>query len=446
MATEVRFRRGTAADHSGFTGAPGEITVDTTKKTARVHDGSTAGGSVLATEAYVDESFGQSEFVLPRSVSWDQGTDTYSGNPGVIDTHLKMRRCVMDGNGRVLNYLDPANSAYNEDGSTSDLSAPGTQVMVEIPAFWVKTNIAGSTRTWSVSAVPRSGYSLHPAFVAGGETLDHIYVGAYIASVYSQSEGAYIDGLNLDNNASRVSLSDDHLASVSGRYPMVGLTRSQFRDLAGNFGDGRWHLEDFWCVQAVQLLYLIEYGNFDSQAMLGSGNDSRSYSGSSDSQADSPHESAGRADAIGNESGSGPAWVSYRGIEHVHGNCWRWVDGFNLNDRQSFICDDPSQYADDTQAGYVALGRPLPTASSDQIRTLQDEPHVLLPDEVGGGASTSSFVAGTLWTNSGWRVARVGGIAGSGSLVSVFSWSLSGDSGDRSRYRGGRVARRARPS
>ena len=48
MAKQVQFRRGTTSQHSTFTGAAGEITVDTDKNTAVVHDGSTAGGVPLA--------------------------------------------------------------------------------------------------------------------------------------------------------------------------------------------------------------------------------------------------------------------------------------------------------------------------------------------------------------------------------------------------------------
>ncbi|MGA1353838.1 MAG: beta strand repeat-containing protein [Candidatus Limnocylindrus sp.] len=40
----VQFRRGTTAEHSTFTGAAGEVTVDTTNASLRVHNGSTAGG------------------------------------------------------------------------------------------------------------------------------------------------------------------------------------------------------------------------------------------------------------------------------------------------------------------------------------------------------------------------------------------------------------------
>lgn len=44
----VQLRRGTDTEHSSFTGAEGEVTVDTTNNTLRVHDNSTAGGIRLA--------------------------------------------------------------------------------------------------------------------------------------------------------------------------------------------------------------------------------------------------------------------------------------------------------------------------------------------------------------------------------------------------------------
>ena len=45
MPTTLQFRRGTATQNNAFTGAAGEITFDTTNKTLRVHDASTAGGT-----------------------------------------------------------------------------------------------------------------------------------------------------------------------------------------------------------------------------------------------------------------------------------------------------------------------------------------------------------------------------------------------------------------
>ena len=49
MAVQLQLRSGTATEHDTFTGANGEVTVDTTNKTLRVHDGSTVGGTRIAT-------------------------------------------------------------------------------------------------------------------------------------------------------------------------------------------------------------------------------------------------------------------------------------------------------------------------------------------------------------------------------------------------------------
>lgn len=49
--TTLQLRRGTQSENSTFTGALGEVVVDTTRKTLVVHDGATPGGSALATIA-----------------------------------------------------------------------------------------------------------------------------------------------------------------------------------------------------------------------------------------------------------------------------------------------------------------------------------------------------------------------------------------------------------
>lgn len=51
MSTVIKRHRGTTAQHAAYTGPLGEITIDTDKLTAVVHDGATEGGWALATEA-----------------------------------------------------------------------------------------------------------------------------------------------------------------------------------------------------------------------------------------------------------------------------------------------------------------------------------------------------------------------------------------------------------
>jgi RNase P/RNase MRP subunit p29 len=50
----VRFLRGTAAQNDAFTGLEGQVTVDTTNKQLRLHDGVTPGGKVIIGKSDVD--------------------------------------------------------------------------------------------------------------------------------------------------------------------------------------------------------------------------------------------------------------------------------------------------------------------------------------------------------------------------------------------------------
>jgi len=70
MSKQVRFRRGTTAQHSVFTGPAGEITVDTDKKVTVVHDGVTAGGIPTA-RADRPRGWTKSEIITTTS-TWTQ--------------------------------------------------------------------------------------------------------------------------------------------------------------------------------------------------------------------------------------------------------------------------------------------------------------------------------------------------------------------------------------
>lgn len=80
MATRVQFRRGTTAEHSTFTGAEGEITVNTTKDTLVVHDGSTAGGfeivSLAATQTLTNKTLTSPTLTAPVLGTPSSGTLT----------------------------------------------------------------------------------------------------------------------------------------------------------------------------------------------------------------------------------------------------------------------------------------------------------------------------------------------------------------------------------
>lgn len=82
MSKQVKWRRGTTAEHATFLGAIGEVTVDTTKDTLVVHDGVTLGGHSLPEprdwDGFTSELYAQAEIVdsgLPDALGASQRVD-----------------------------------------------------------------------------------------------------------------------------------------------------------------------------------------------------------------------------------------------------------------------------------------------------------------------------------------------------------------------------------
>lgn len=406
------------------------------------------GGATPAAGSFTTLS--ATSLVVARSVSWTQSTDTYSGG-GVTDVHRNMRRCVLRDNGQVNYYLNETDSTKKVDGSAANLTGADGQVMVEIPAFYVKFT-PGATRTWSISLLPADGYSLHPAFIKNGQFVPYRYYGAYDACVFNGS--VYESGLNYDNNwtAGQNWNADGaaaKLASVSGIYPAVGITRANARTLAANRGAG-WRQVDVYLEWAIELLFLVEFGTFRTQQTIGDGNTNvtNAYAAaSSGNQTDSPHSVAGKSNALGNAStnttngaSSGTrdtAYMSYRGIENWYGNCWNWVDGYNINNNQAYVSNNNTQFADDTTTNYNAIGAAM-VASDGWVTNCQNEPFAFLPSAVGGSSST--YWADYYYQASGWRVAIFGGAAVDGARAGGFFWSLANDSSVLVRSFGARLA------
>lgn len=82
MATEVRFRGGTAAQHASFVGAPREVTVDTTNWKLRIHDGSTPGGHEIGGGGEVGVSSPEGRLSLTAGVAIT--TSDVAGSPSLF--------------------------------------------------------------------------------------------------------------------------------------------------------------------------------------------------------------------------------------------------------------------------------------------------------------------------------------------------------------------------
>lgn len=387
--------------------------------------------------------------------SWNRRTDTkVSGVFNATESvQANMRRCLLLDDGTVNYYLDPTDSNKRENGSPSVLTGADGQVMVEIPQTFVKVSVVGDIVTWSTSPTPMPGFVLHPAFLEGGELYfdeqlgfsyyknytsvkKFIYYSAYFANV--QSGSTYINGLNLDDNSSRVNTASDKLASVNNSYPMVGLIRSQLRDLATNRGTG-WQLTDFWTNALLQVLFVTEYHTLNTQSVLGAGNTAGSYLDSSSSQSDSPHTRAGKSNALGNKSGylngaGQVAWMSYRGIENWYGQAYQPLDGVNFNEREVYVSNNPAEFSD-SLTNHTKIGVTLP--ESGYFRQVQENALSFLPTSTSGASSNIAY-SDYVYSNTGLRVGWFGGNASSGARAGGFVLNATHAGGRRDRTRSAR--------
>lgn len=273
---------------------------------------------------------------------------------------------IINTSGKVLNKK-------GESGFTrTNISVP---VMVKIPEFYYKIERVGSIFRYYVADGPVDGLSLHPG---SGDN----YLGRYEAGEASSGTMGLI------------------LASYSGTTPSVSKTRSTFRDYARNMASG-FQLRDFaaWC--AYDLLYLVEYADWDSQKKIGQGlsnNPSANKTGLTDAMV----YHTGRAHSGDN------AAVQYRGVENPWGNVREWVDGINIGERSVYICTDPENYVDNTATNYTYSNIQL--SKSGWIKGLglsTNFPWAYLPNESGGSSTT--YIPDYMYSSTGWRGLYVGG-------------------------------------
>ena len=134
MAKQIQIRRGTTVEHTTFTGADGEITIDGDKDTLIVHDGSTAGGFPLARQDMSNVS---------NTIGLSQLDITNSGQPGQV---------LQKDNGETLSFVslpdgeltvlggDLTGTIGNADINANTISVEELDVTDSISGSFLTTN------------------------------------------------------------------------------------------------------------------------------------------------------------------------------------------------------------------------------------------------------------------------------------------------------------------
>ena len=291
--------------------------------------------------------------------------------------------------------VDVQAGAVGAKKGDSRFSRSNNAVMVKIPEFYYKIEKSGSVFRYYVADGPVDGLSLHPG---SGDN----YMARYEGHItYDSGTGKF------------------GLGSASGMTILTSNTRSDFRNKAKDNGPGS-QLRDIaaWC--AYDLLYLVEYADWDSQKKIGPGivNDTAAHK---TGETDAMVYHTGRANSGDNSA------VQYRGIENPWGNVWEWVDGINFNNYAPVICTDPTKYADDTTTNYTVAGVPLGGSGSTKTLGISTNlPWAYLPREPGGSETT--YIPDSMNSSSAWKVLMVGGSRGNSSAAGLFCFHAGNSS------------------
>ena len=357
----------------------------------------------------------------------NQTNNTYSMITAVTATDLTLGIDIMTSG---QNY-SIGSAIYNGDDGN---------VMVQIPKFYYYQDLSGTTKTWKISKYQISGYTLHPAFFKDGIEVDYRYMSAFEGSMYDVSISGFTTSANIP-----IQMYDagDKLKSVANQWPKTNETRAACRSMAQSNGT-IWRQMDYYLLSAVQLLYLIEYGNFNSQSMIGAGRTNLSGGGWT---ADSYIGRTGFSVKDGNNTASVQVggymtdYMTYRGIENFFGNVWKFIDGITidgtLNNTTSpipvYVSNNRLYFNDNSSTNMQLLVNMTNIGATNEgyISNIENCTG-FIPSAVGASSTTklTDYLMQYSSNGNGWRApffgasSILGSWAGCFPFYAYFAWSI----------------------
>lgn len=291
------------------------------------------------------------------------------------------------------NIIDGAVSYSEDDAGFSETEY---DTVVYIPEFYyfASKDTENSKWTWAISPTAKEGYLKHPG---SGR-----YIGRFHTS--GSSEGVF---------------------SKSGVAPLVNTNRTDFRTYSHNKGS-KWWMIDIATWSALQILYLVEFANFNSQDTLGTG-----YANVTSAIA----ECGATGAAVYHTLKLSAAHNQYRWVEDPFSNCCDWVDGFTASNRATYVGTDNATFA---TSSFTATGITLP--SSDYISGFgysEECPWLFIPDAASGDGTT--YVTDRVYSNRGMFMLNVGGAYSGGPNYGFFYFNANFSASNTYGYLGSRL-------
>lgn len=411
---------------------------------------------------------GQTKPQMPYDQFYGIEWDVTVSNPkatriGKMELHASlpvqslMRRCVLRDNGEVAYYLDANDSIKKEGGAPAKLDGTDGQVMVEVPAFYVKFEAEGNKR--------RCLMSLHA--LPGFTKWEKLYVSAFEASIHRPTNklssvvsksAEYRGG---DNDASRDGTFESRLG-----MPASHMTLSRAREFARLRGSSRWSCYTYQAHKELFWLFAVEYCGFDSQADYSAALDEAGcrQGGLGSSASAIPYFNllgfraiipCGETISLGNSSGVvvyrykgseggqsllSTAVPSYRGVEYPFGHLQKIVDGVIFTvDGVKLTCRTTTNPNDFGGNESLYSSSVVATAVSGYIKEVVCGTDGDIFAKVTGGSSTTHFCDKFNVSNSGALVAMVGGYGSMGAEGGLASMYVSGEHVSSNQFTGTRL-------
>lgn len=371
-------------------------------------------------------------------VEWDTASSSPDGvRVGNMQLHRelpvqsKMRRCLLDRNGGVKEYLD---NELSWGGSYLDYA-----VMTEMPEHWYKLYFNGTKFRMMLSEIPLPGY----------KHVDKFYISTYEARMYRTdnllcsaagasklSDPNSINFRGGDNTAEW----DDTYRSLLG-CPVTNLTRDQFRQAARKRGSG-WEMYTYGAHKTLFWLFAVEYATLNSQKPFNAQKDANGFAqgglGPGPTQMTdwanfnnaNPLIPCGYTNEFGSGSGEKAYVVKnasdgthatlmanrYRGIENPFGHVWKYTDGANIQVTTGdnglsilWTTADPSNFSDSSYVGYDKKGN-ICRVNGYAKNTLLGEDGDIIATEIGGSSST--YWCDYYYTNTSTNSLRLVAVGG----------------------------------
>lgn len=276
-----------------------------------------------------------------------------------------------------------------EDSELSGLSPTDGDVMVRFPRKGLRIKTVGEKVYVSMTNKTDDPDFKYYAHTRGNQRKDNFYLGAY---------------LGYEENGK--------LRSITGKAPTGNKAIGDFRTIAQANGTGYEQLA-FYQWTFLQAMYVLKYGNLDSQTALGKGNTSGS----------NYYKVTGETNGKGIDFGTidDNTKVRFQWIEDFFGTKGVWCDGWNTGNGKMWIGTDKFNNDNNGYKAYEATG----VSWSFMKKVCGDSERGFLT-EAGFGSDSTYFCDKQDQDPSRVKIAYVGGRALDGSSAGAFGFYCFG--------------------